>query len=190
MEQGDDPFGEVDSAPFQNSMSVTGYVRLGGEVFGPEAVVAAYMGSELRGKSSPQSSEGAYANMMSLLIYGDKRGEPIHFKVFTGRRVIEVDQGVTYVVDQRLGTLRQPYNIDLPAPVVTTFFEEGWSTTCLHYNAEIPDGVTVWIVTGIKKIENSKMSNRKWFELQGRSIENTSLRKGIYVINGKKTIIK
>lgn len=309
MAQGDDPFGEVDSAPFQNSMSVTGYVRLGGEVLGPEAVVAAYMGSELRGKSSPQSSEGAYANMMSLLIYGDKRGEPIHFKVFTGGRVIEVDQGVTYVVDQRLGTLRQPYYIDLPSPVVTTFFEEGWATTCLPYNAEIPDGVTVWIVigiedgelvleevtgnilpkntpvlleyksdnsqsspitcewlsrvadgdvdtsgsilqgtteptevtsnsvltldysketnelgfwlysdttipansayisdfpadsqgaklpienttSGIKEIENSKLSISKWFDLLGRSIETTNLRKGIYVINGKKTIIK
>ena len=69
------------------------------------------------------------------------------------------------------------YYIDFPAPVVTTFFEEGWATTCLPYNAEIPDGVTVWIVTGIKETEISKSSNNNWFDLQGRSIENTIFRK-------------
>ena len=44
----------------------------------------------------------------------------------------------------------EPYYIDLPAPVTTTFSAEGWATTCLPFDAEVPAGVTVWNATAIE----------------------------------------
>ena len=49
------------------------------------------------------------------------------------------------------------------------------------------------ITTGIKDIANSKSSNSKWYDLQGRrvsesDIHNSELKKGMYIINGKKVI--
>ena len=39
--QGDsDPFGEVDTAKYPNTMTITGYVRMNGKVLGNETVVA------------------------------------------------------------------------------------------------------------------------------------------------------
>ena len=42
--------------------------------------------------------------------------------------------------------------------------------------------------TGINSIINDEMVNGKWFDLQGRRV--TKATKGIYIYNGKKTIIK
>ena len=143
-----DPFGEVDNAKYPNTMTITGYVRLGDEVLDSTAVVAVYQGDELRGKKSP-ANNAKYPNILMLTIYGEIKGEPLHFKVFTGGRVIEVDQGLTFSNDARAGKVKEPYYIDLPVPIVTTPVTDGWATTCLPYNAEVPEGVTVWIVTGI-----------------------------------------
>lgn len=143
-----DPFGEVDNAKYPNTMTITGYVRLGDVVLDSTAVVAVYQGDELRGKKSPANNE-KYPNILMLTVYGETKGQPLHFKVFTGGRVIEVDQGLTFTSDAREGKAKEPYYIDLPVPVVTTPVTEGWATTCLPYNAEVPEGVTVWIVTGV-----------------------------------------
>ena len=143
-----DPFGEVDNAKYPNTMTITGYVRLGDEVLDSTAVVAVYQGDELRGKKSPANNE-KFPNILMITIYGETKGQPLHFKVFTGGRVIEVDQGLTFSNDVRVGKAKDPYYIDLPVPIVTTPVTEGWATTCLPYNALVPEGVTVWIVTGI-----------------------------------------
>ena len=143
-----DPFGEVDNAKYPNTMTITGYVRLGDVVLDSTAVVAVYQGDELRGKKSPANNE-KYPNILMLTVYGETKGQPLHFKVFTGGRIIEVDQGLTFTSDAREGKAKEPYYIDLPVPIVTTPVTEGWATTCLPYNAEVPEGVTVWIVTGV-----------------------------------------
>ncbi len=173
MAQTDDPFGEVNYRKYADNMSVTAFVRLvtmsdgkwvpiNDEALGKGTVVAAYCGDELRGKDSPIDDAG-YTNIVYLDIYGDNKGDKLHFKVFipagsadaptsttsTEGYVIEVNQGLTYTSDAIIGTPDQPYYIDLPAPVITTFSTEGWGTTCLPFNAEVPDGVTVWNVTGI-----------------------------------------
>ncbi len=51
--------------------------------------------------------------------------------------------------ESELGSIKNYYYIDLPAPVATTFSEEGWATTCLPFNAEVPEGINVWNATGI-----------------------------------------
>ena len=143
-----DPFGEVDHTKYPNTMTITGYVRLGDVVLDSTAVVAVYQGDELRGKNTPTNNK-KYPNILMLTIHGETKGQPLHFKVFTSGRVIEVDQGLTFSSDVRTGKATEPYYIDLPEPVVTTPVTEGWATTCLPFNAEVPEGVTVWIVTGI-----------------------------------------
>ena len=148
LAQDADPFGEVNTAKYQNTMTITGQVVLGSDTLGSETVVAVYQADELRGKGSPLS-QGKYSNILMMNIFGETKGQPLHFKVWTGGRVIEVDQGMTFVTDKRNGTLKEPYIIDVPVPIVTTTTTEGWATTCLPYNALVPEGVTVWNATGI-----------------------------------------
>ncbi|MBQ3630977.1 MAG: hypothetical protein II949_07030 [Prevotella sp.] len=143
-----DPFGEVNTTKYPNTMTITGYVRMGGKVLGDETVVAVYQGDELRGKKSPMSTD-KYTSILMMTIYGNDTSLPLHFKVFTDGRVIEVDQGLKFVTDARIGKAKDPYYIDLPAPVVTTPCNEGWATTCLPFNAEVPAGVDIWYATGI-----------------------------------------
>lgn len=152
MAKDSDPFGEVDYRKYANNMSLTAFVRMNGQVLDKGIVVAAYCGSELRGKDSPMDDAG-YTNILYLDIYGDTKGDKLHFKVFTDGRVIEVNQGLTYTSDDIIGSPEAPYYIDLPSPVVTKPSTEGWATTCLPFDAQVPDGVIVWNVTGIKDSE-------------------------------------
>ena len=143
-----DPFGEYNPHIYSNTMILAGYVCLNGEKLGTEAVVAAYCGNTLRGKQSPNNEGELY-----LTIGGDYTGDKIHFKVYTGGRVIEVNQDLTYANNATVGSISEPYVITLPAPVVTTPTTEGWATTCLPFNAEVPSGVEVWNATAIENSE-------------------------------------
>ena len=42
--------------------------------------------------------------------------------------------------------------------------------------------------TGISQVENVQLSNENYYDLQGRKIENPT--KGLYIVNGKKVVIK
>lgn len=147
-DEASDPFGEVDITKYPNTMTIIGYVRMGGIVLGNETVVAVYQGDELRGKKSPMSTD-KYTSILMMTVYGSDTSQPLHFKVYTDGRIIEVDQGLSFVTDARIGKAKEPYYIDLPAPVVTTPCSEGWATTCLPFNAEVPTGVDIWYPTGI-----------------------------------------
>ena len=167
MAQTEVPFDTVNDSTYQNTMTITGYVCLAtladgqwtaDEVLGNETVVAVYCGDELRGKSSPADYNDKYFSLLMMTVYGENK-DKLHFKVFipgdsgSPGRVIEVDQGVTFKTDDRLGKAKEPYYILLPTPVSTTFSSEGWATTCLPYDAKVPEGVTVWNVTGIEDSE-------------------------------------
>jgi hypothetical protein len=56
---------------------------------------------------------------------------------------------LTYSNNVTVGSPSEPYVITLPPPVVTTPTTDGWATTCLPFNAEVPEGVEVWNATGI-----------------------------------------
>lgn len=162
LAQTDDPFDDdFDYTKYSNNMTVTGYVRMvtmvdgdwtpvsEGEVLGNETVVAAYCGDELRGKGNPANfNNNKYISLLRLIVYGENK-DKLYFKVFTNGHVIEVDQGMTFI-DDGYGMAKEPYYINLPVPVSTTFNSDGWATTCLPFDARVPDGVTVWVVTGIE----------------------------------------
>lgn len=69
---------------------------------------------------------------------------------YTGGRIIEVDQELNYTPYNDYGSYTDPYIINLPAPVTTNTSSEGWATTCLPFNAAVPDGVTVFAASGIE----------------------------------------
>ena len=79
-------------------------------------------------------------------------------KIAIGNDVVDAPLTLTYKTDAVFGTPGEPMLIDL--------------------------GQT----TGISEIENSEFVNSKCFDLSGRQIVNGKLRKGVYIINGKKEV--
>jgi len=145
LAEGDDPFPAVPAGKWQGNMTLSGRVYLNGEELGSETVVAAYENEQIRGKSRINENKS-----LTLTILGDAGEHPaIHFKVYTGGRIIEVDQGLTYTYYAEVGTFADPYIINLPL-VTTNTSAEGWATTCLPFNAAVPDGVTVYAAKSIE----------------------------------------
>lgn len=148
-----DPFPDVDFHQWQNTMSITGKVMLNGVELKNEAIVAAYYNGEIRGKERIKSSGFLF---LSIGGAAEEAGIRLHFKVFTGSSIVEVDQGLEYIWDGDLGSFDDPYLINLTT-VTTNTSAEGWATTCLPFNAAVPEGVTVFsaskIENGVLKIE-------------------------------------
>lgn len=150
MADDSDPFPNPNPHDYVGNMIVVGTVAIGDANASPGTIVAAYAGDEIRGKVIvPALSASGTPKPFFMFVYGSNSGAPLHFKVFTEGKVVEVDQGLTYTFNGLTGGPRKPYVIQLPTPVVTTPSSEGWATVCLSYNAEVPDGVTVWNVTDI-----------------------------------------
>ena len=148
MAQSTDPFGDFDESDYFADMRVVAQVVMDGNVISGDAVLAVYSGNQLRGKAKPDPKN---TEVFYLSIYSDDEDKLI-FKVYTGGRVIEYDPGdFIFSYFDIIGTTSAPYIINIPAPVVTTPSTEGWATTCVPFNAEVPEGVTVWNVTGIEK---------------------------------------
>ena len=153
LADGSDPFPDVNYHQWQNTMVVTGKVMLNGVELKNEAIVAAYYNDEIRGKKQVNSNGKLY---LSIGGAAEEVGIPLHFKVFTGSSIVEVDQGLKYIWNGKTGTSDDPYLINLTV-VTTNTSSEGWATTCLPFNAAVPDGVTVFsaksIEDGVLKIE-------------------------------------
>ena len=139
LADGDDPFPDVPFPRWQGNMTLTAKVILNGVELDENTIVAAYDGDQIRGKQAINDNKVLY------MVIGGDYGEypPLHFKVYTGGRIIEVDQGLTYYYYADVGSYNDPYIINLPL-VTTNTSSEGWGTTCLPYNAAMPDGVTVY----------------------------------------------
>lgn len=144
-----DPFPEVDIHQYADNMTIMGQVRMDGRILGNETVVAVYHADEIRGKDTP-FDKADYHNVFYFNVFGEATDEPLHFKVLAEGRLIEVDQGLTYAVNAEVGDIGNWYFIDLPAPIVTPTDADGWTTAFLPFNAEIPEGVTAYVVTGIE----------------------------------------
>jgi hypothetical protein len=145
-EGGNAPFPEVPYGKWQSgNMTITCQVVLDGQVLTSGDVVAAYYDDEIRGKFTIDEDNMAY-----LTVGGNAQTVPLHFKVYTGGRIIEVDQGTQFSWNGELGSYADPYIINLPTPVTTNTSSEGWATTCLPYNAEVPKGVTVFTANRIE----------------------------------------
>lgn len=145
----EDPFDEVNYNLYSDNMTFFGQVLVGDETQPDGTIVAVYCGEEIRGKGVVKK-QGKHEHCARFNITGETKGDPLHFKVYTGGRVIEVDQGATFLTNGKLGSTAEYYYVNLPVPVVTTPSSEGWSTTCVPFNAQIPDGVTLYAATGVE----------------------------------------
>ncbi len=112
--QSSDPFPEVNPYKYADNMAIIGQVRQNGVALGNDAVVAVYCGDEIRGKGRP-SIYGTHTNFFQFLVHGDgnTNGKPLIFKVYTGGKIIEVDQGLTYQNNGEIGSYTNYYYIDL-----------------------------------------------------------------------------
>ena len=144
LADGSDPFPEVPHAKYQANMTLTAQVVLNGVTLTSEAIVAVYHDDQIRGKGRPNAS-----NVLSITVDGDIDDEDIYFRVFTGGRIIEVDQGAQYTYYGKIGSADSPYLINLTT-ITTNTSAEGWATTCLPFNAAVPDGVEVYAAKSIE----------------------------------------
>ena len=147
-----DPFPDVPYRQYYGNMLLTAKAVMNGEVLTGDVVIAVYYGDEIRGKDSPTDAD--HPGVTYLTVYGNYEPDHFHCKVAVGGTIIEVDPGdLAYKYNGVVGTFSDPYIIDVPAPVTTTPSADGWATTCLPFNAEVPAGVTVWYGTGIADSE-------------------------------------
>ena len=145
LANGDDPFPEVSASHYQGNMTLTAKAEYKGEVLGSEVVVAVYHDDEIRAKGRPDE-EG----MLYLTVNGNVLTEDLYFKIFHQGRIVETDQGFEYKYYSTVGSYDQPYIIDVPPSFFTPPAVDGWTTVCLPIHAAVPEGVTVYAVTGIE----------------------------------------
>lgn len=139
----DDPFPEPASEQSSTNMTVCAQVFIDG-VLQEEGIVAVYAGDVIRGKASIVSDKH-----IAIVTAWGNGGEALHFRVFAKGAVIEADQGLTYAVDGVQGMVNDPYAINLPSPITSKLTAEGYATTCLPFNARIPEGVMALYATDL-----------------------------------------
>ena len=134
-----------------------------------------------------------------FILYGeDKGGTTIHLSIATGETT-EVSSNML------VGTLAPTY-IETVTGDYTNFglsngtFVKINNGTLPAHKAYLPvKTIDVPVVnapmqiifndaTGISQVENVQLSNENYYDLQGRKIENPT--KGLYIVNGKKVVIK
>ena len=113
LAQGNDPFPSVNVHKYSDNMTILGQVKMNDRVLGEGTVIAVYQGDEIRGKGIPFSKD-EHENIFYFNVYGEKDGEPLHFRVFTDGDIIEVDQGLTYETDAEVGSPSDYYIVNLP----------------------------------------------------------------------------
>ncbi|UKK61767.1 hypothetical protein L6468_12390 [Prevotella communis] len=138
-------FDDVNPYDYYGNMSVSVEVRMNGVPL-QDITPAVFSGNSIRGKGTPSSQKpGVYF----FTVYGDETGEPLYFKVLYEGRVIEVDTGLSFIYNGITGSPGNPIVIDLPAPVSMTTSTEGWATTCLPFDAAVPDDISVYVASQI-----------------------------------------
>ena len=130
MAQDTDPFPEVDIHKYSLTMTVTGYVTLDGEKLTKDndVVVAVYQGDEIRGKGTLADYGEKYKDMLMMTVRGEKAGEPLIFKVYTDGRILEADQGLTFQSNENVGTVVNPYYINLSSFLLGDVNGDGFVT--------------------------------------------------------------
>ena len=152
MAQITDPFPDVPYRKYYGNMLVTAKAMMNGEALTGDVVIAIYYEDQIRGKGSP--TDNSRPGVTYLTVYGDYSPDHFHCKVAVDGKIIEVDPGdLVYEFNGVVGSFSNPYILDVPAPVTTKPDAEGWATTCLPFNAEVPAGVSMYAATGIEDSE-------------------------------------
>ena len=127
MAQDADPFPEVNPHDFYGSMIMSVKVAQNNETLTQDVIVAVYVDDQIRGKGRPQDDTNP--GVVCLTVYGNKNGERLTFKVYTGGEILEADRAITYSFNGVFGSPQSPYVLDLtplpPYTGITIKYSEG-----------------------------------------------------------------
>ena len=139
--QGADPFPEPNEHDYQGTMLITAKVVDGATTL-TDAVLAVYVGDEIRGKS--KVGNGTDAEIAYTTVYGNYTLAPqyLHFKVYTSGVVYDVvpNPQPTYKFNGELGSRKEPYVVDIAQKPACTLVNNGDnSETIAMYNGVTAD---------------------------------------------------
>lgn len=101
------------------------------------------------------------------------------------------DGEVTYASsDEAIATVDANGVVTTKAPGQVIITATGAETENCYEAQKAQYSLTVADPSGISEIVNGLSANRKYFDLQGRRIIGSAARKGMYVVDGKKVIVK
>ena len=101
------------------------------------------------------------------------------------------DGEVTYASsDEAIATVDANGVVTTKAPGQVIITATGAETENCYEAQKAQYSLTVNDPSGISEIVNGQSANRKYFDLQGRRIIGSAARKGMYVVDGKKVIVK
>ena len=101
------------------------------------------------------------------------------------------DGEVTYASsDEAIATVDANGVVTTKAPGQVIITATGAETENCYEAQKAQYSLTVNDPSGISEIVNGQSANRKYFDLQGRRIIDSAARKGMYVVDGKKVIVK
>ena len=141
-------------------MTITAQVVKDGQVL-TDAEIGVFASEECRTSAFTRTDGRAF-----ITVPGDEACQ-LTFQVAVDGNVYTAEQTIDYVVDARYGSFSQPLVIDLSD------------------------------ATGIAEIENGRLKiENSVYDLQGRKVNsqfsnlNSPLKKGVYIVNGNKKIMK
>ena len=101
------------------------------------------------------------------------------------------DGEVTYASsDEAIATVDANGVVTTKAPGQVIITATGTETENCYEAQKAQYSLTVNDPSGIGEIVNGQSANRKYFDLQGRRIISSAVKKGMYVVDGKKVIVK
>ncbi len=101
------------------------------------------------------------------------------------------DGEVTYASsDEAIAMVDANGVVTMKAPGQVIITATGAETENCYEAQKAQYSLTVNDPSGISEIVNGQSANRKYFDLQGRRIIGSAARKGMYVVDGKKVIVK
>jgi hypothetical protein len=153
-------FAPIDYHLYADNMTITAQVVKDGQVL-TDAEIGVFASEECRTSAFTRTDGRAF-----ITVPGDEACQ-LTFQVAVDGNVYTAEQTIDYVVDARYGSFSQPLVIDLSD------------------------------ATGIAEIENGRLKiENSVYDLQGRKVNsqfsnlNSPLKKGVYIVNGNKKIMK
>jgi hypothetical protein len=95
-----------------------------------------------------------------LIIAGEGSGQALDIRTCINGEILTIDRNITYTSDRNIGTPWEPYVIDIQK------------------------------ATSVEELLNGESANDKSFDLQGRRLISTPKEKGVYIVNGRKVVVK
>ena len=92
--------------------------------------------------------------------------------------------------DEAIATVDANGVVTTKAPGQVIITATGAETENCYEAQKAQYSLTVNDPSGISEIVNGQSANRKYFDLQGRRIISSAVKKGMYVVDGKKVIVK